>query len=598
MTQKQFLNEFNTRFSKEFDLVTPIKELFPTDLSNIRKDKTKITIRHKYCGTEFEILIKGLFGTKYKDPKDYGRICPKCRYLLTDEEVYQKFKDKFGFIPYEILEPYKNIRTKMKLRCKQCNNIIEVTLGNLMNFGQFSKTKNYYCPYCSNEIASKAHSKDADYFMNRITSLTADGVNPYELLEYNGVDSLNKVRCKKCKDEFYVTGTNIYCALQRSKGKLHYCPKCNGMKRSELSYEERLKIRNPDVINLEPYINRTTKILHMCTRHYCGYKWKATPNNILKGEGCPKCAHRLGNSIIEDEVKDYLKKLHVKCICRSRKILSSSRELDIYCPEYNFAIECDGAYWHCDRYKDKNYHLQKTIDCEKLGIQLIHILDTDWLDSRKKRIIKDKIKTLLKLNTKKIYARECIIKEIDSNTKNKFLEKNHIQGKDKSNIKLGLYTSTKYYEKEILVAVMTFCKPRKALGHKKDSKYDYELSRYASLLGYNILGGFSKLLKYFERNYEWKEIVTYADRKWSNGTVYLKNNFTLDHISKPSYFYYNRNTNEVVNRYNFRKSNLKNLFPEYYNESLTEFQIVDSTKIWCRVWDCGNYVFTYKKEDI
>jgi hypothetical protein len=53
-------------------------------------------------------------------------------------------------------------------------------------------------------------------------------------------------------------------------------------------------------------------------------------------------------------------------------------ELDIYLPEKNLAIEFDGLFWHNSNNKFKNYHLKKTLLCEKQGIQLIHIFEYEW----------------------------------------------------------------------------------------------------------------------------------------------------------------------------------------------------------------------------
>ena len=98
----------------------------------------------------------------------------------------------------------------------------------------------------------------------------------------------------------------------------------------------------------------------------------------------------------------------------------------------------------------------------------------------KKDIVKNKIKNILGLNTKKIYARDCIIREVSAAEKDAFLEINHIQGKDTCCIREGLF-----YQDE-LVAVMTFSKPRISLSGTKD-KYEYELSRFATSI--NITGG-------------------------------------------------------------------------------------------------------------
>ena len=172
-------------------------------------------------------------------------------------------------------------------------------------------------------------------------------------------------------------------------------------------------------------------------------------------------------------------------------------ELDIVLPKNNLAIECNGNYWHTElQGKDKHYHLNKTVECEKKNIQLLHILESEWID--KSDIWKSIINSKLGLSNR-IYARKCEIKEIlDPKIKNDFLECNHLQGKDRSSIKLGLY-----YQRE-LVSVMTFCKSR------FNKNYEWEISRFASLLDTTIIGGASKLLSHFKKVYNPKSIITYA----------------------------------------------------------------------------------------
>ena len=198
-----------------------------------------------------------------------------------------------------------------------------------------------------------------------------------------------------------------------------------------------------------------------------------------------------------------------------------------------------------------------------------------------------------KKELKKIYSRECYVELIDNKYKREFLNSNHIQGSDSSAIKLGLWYPRD--EGDILVAVMTFCKPRKALGQNKNSIYDYELSRFATEKTYNVIGSFGKLFKYFKENYEWNKIITYADKRYSEGKLYFNNNFIHLRDSKPNYFYYNRNTKELLHRFSFRKSELKKKFPDIYDDNLTEFEIMDRTKIYARIWDCGNMVFEFSR---
>lgn len=66
------------------------------------------------------------------------------------------------------------------------------------------------------------------------------------------------------------------------------CPKCAGnIKKSTEQYRQELKDENIQVECLEEYINTRTKILHKCLIH--NYEWRCTPDYVLKSKGCPKC---------------------------------------------------------------------------------------------------------------------------------------------------------------------------------------------------------------------------------------------------------------------------------------------------------------------
>ena len=227
----------------------------------------------------------------------------------------------------------------------------------------------------------------------------------------------------------------------------------------------------------------------------------------------------------------------------------------------------------CKHGKDKNYHLNKTLECEKQGYRLIHIFEHEWIN--KQEIIKAKLKALFNVEQTKIYARKCIIKEIDSKIKNKFLNQYHIQGGDKSKVKLGLF-----YQDE-LVAVMTFGKPR------FNKNYEWELIRYAT--SKHVIGGASKLLKYFERVYKPKSIITYADRRLSQGNMYYKLGFNLDHISKPGYEWVSDEHTIKLSRFDCFSSKVKQIF-DNYDKNLSVRENMINHKFY-QLFDCGNLVF-------
>ena len=552
-----------------------------TFLEPFKKSTVGIMCRHNVCGSEFKKipyeLIKRGSGCPVCSKKDANK-----KKTATNEEFEQKLINIFGYNPYIFLTPYTKVNNTIKVKCKKCGYEFSTRAGNLID----KKLKRPYCKMCYNQnrkMTKEKYQEKLDSYFGKDKS--------YTVLE-DFVDENTAIlhKCNICNYEWKTSPANIYCGMY---GKKRVCPSCNNMKRDDfknLSYEERLQKIGSNLTPLEPYINRRTKILHKCK--VCGYEWKTSPGNILDHKtGCPKCSHRITQSKYElNLIKMIKENSNLEVIEKDRTILEG-QELDIYIPEKKIAFEIDGLYWHCDEYKDKNYHIDKTNACKEKGIRLIHIFDDDNYD-----IVESKVKHLLGLNYNlpKIYARKCYIEEIDSTTKNKFLTNNHLQGTDRSEIKLGLWYPSN--DGDMLVSVMTFRKPQVSLGNKKGkTTYDYELSRFANDNNYIVLGSFGKLFNYFKEHYTWNTLVTYADMRWSVGNIYIKNNFTLDHISKPNYFYFNRNTGERFHRYSFRKQALKTKFPELYSDDKTEFQIMDETKIYKRIYDCGNMIFTYKK---
>ena len=73
--------------------------------------------------------------------------------------------------------------------------------------------------------------------------------------------------------------------------------------------------------------------------------------------------------------------------------------------------------------KPNNYHINKTIACEKKGIRLIHIFEDEWLN--KQNIWKSIIKNLLFCEKNRIFARKCILKEVNYQESMLFLINNH-----------------------------------------------------------------------------------------------------------------------------------------------------------------------------
>lgn len=279
------------------------------------------------------------------------------------------------------------------------------------------------------------------------------------------------------------------------------------------------------------------------------------------------------SSINELEVLNFVKNIlgDVGVETNTRKIISPY-ELDIYIPEKKLAIEYNGVYYHCDDVKDKDYHITKTELCDKLGIRLIHIFESEWHEH--KDICKSLIKSALGIYDKRVYARTCKVKLVSSTDATNFLSANHLQGAINSTYRLGLY-----YDEE-LVQLITIGKSR-----FKDG--EIELLRMCSKLGWQIVGGFSKLMNHQPYN----EMISYVDRGKFSGAGYFSGGWEFISYTPISYFYSNGKT--TMSRYQAQKHKLPNIL-KVFDSKLTEVENMKNNH-WFRIYDCGNLKVLYKK---
>ena len=268
------------------------------------------------------------------------------------------------------------------------------------------------------------------------------------------------------------------------------------------------------------------------------------------------------NSIKEKNLYEYIVSIYSGEIIRSWRL--NNKEIDIYLPDLNIGFEFNGLYWHSDKYKDSNFHINKKNFFKENGINLFHIWEDDW--DYKGDIIKSQIENSIGLSKNKIWARKCKIVVLNDNKVIRdFLNNNHIQGKVNSVVKIGLY-----YDNE-LVSLMTFDNFE---GRKRMEDGGWNLSRFCSLLNTSVIGGASKLLNYFMKTYNPSRIVSYADKDWSVGNLYYKLGFQNIKESKPDYKY-------IINGKRVHKSGFRKSFTG----------ISESNRNINKIWDCGKIKF-------
>lgn len=314
-----------------------------------------------------------------------------------------------------------------------------------------------------------------------------------------------------------------------------------------------------------------------CTRCSCIFEnyYNRQKNTWPK---CPKCDSAYTD--IEYVVINLLYKHGIEFKIRDRQTIPD-KELDIFIPDRNIAIELNGLYYHSEKkISNKNYHIEKTKLCQERGIKLIQIFADEIY--HKKQICINRIKHLLGIN-KKLNARSCELRYIVSCSK--FLTKYHIQGNDKSSIKIGAFYKNR------MVGVMTFCSLRSALGYQKSQSGTWELSRFCTIGRYCVRGLFQKMLAKFQSDHEFQKIVTYADARWTpiaKDSVYDKAGFNLVKLTSPNYWY-TKNFTERHHRFGFQKHLILKKYPSL-DKTLTEKQLMEQLK-YTRIWDCGHHKY-------
>jgi very-short-patch-repair endonuclease len=290
----------------------------------------------------------------------------------------------------------------------------------------------------------------------------------------------------------------------------------------------------------------------------------------------------------QEEINEFLKSFNIETKLNNKKLLSGV-EIDILIDDLKLGIEYNGLFYHTENMgKTSSFHLNKTKLMNNKGYKLIHIFEDEWLNN--KELVKNKLTHLCGRNTNQLIgARKCKIISITQKEKNEFLDKHHIQGRDKSIISIGAF-----YGDE-LVAVMTFDNKRN-MSNKSDGK-SYELTRFATNINYRIPGIGDKLLKYFVREHSPSSIISFGDVRWvldANNNFYTKLGFKLVNILRPNYRYYNSkiHKHKRLHKFGFGKNNLKKRYPDL-DFSKTEKQLMTELG-YDRIWDCGLFKYELK----
>lgn len=469
----------------------------------------------------------------------------------------------------------KSIRNWQQILCKSCSRTLAAKKGQQAGVEKLNQVRHEKAIE-NHKIKSEKEQQDKTFIIKSFDDLLlADKENKQSctlICEKCGKEVLlpnrrllkryinrnkdyNKVLCKGCR----ITSAKLEANRDTIFNRLLDCTFNEGQ-----TYE-----------GIDSNTLRVNRKKYLFTCNKCG---KVFEDSFNFGDetpvACPNCFPLQGKtSVGEKDLLSYIKSIYNGTILENDRTAIKPYELDIYLPEKNLAFEFNGVFWHNNSKKtfDK-YNL-----CKEKGIRLIMLYEYEWYNMKDK--LKSYIKSQLGIFNKIIGARKCDIRLVMPSIANRFLEENHLQGSNsyvtnKTTVCMGLY-----YNDE-LVQIETFNQPRYT------KKYDWELVRECSKLGYNILGGKSKLLKYFQKNYK-GTIISYCDKRFFSGKSYELYGFKKLKDSQLNYKYYKNGL--VLSREQCMKHKLPKLLNEF-DSTKTETENMLNNKF-LKLYDFGNFVF-------
>lgn len=220
-------------------------------------------------------------------------------------------------------------------------------------------------------------------------------------------------------------------------------------------------------------------------------------------------------------------------------------KLSVYLPDFKLAIEVNSIYLNSDKFKLRNYHLDKHNKCNSAGVQLLQFWDLEILNTP--LLVESLIMDVIGKNVHTIPLNGCTVVKCKEYRAKMFLLENNIQRYAKAQLNYGLE-----YNGE-LVSVMTFAEPR------FNKQYDWELVRLCNKLSTSVEGSHDMLLSNFKQEHS-GSIITYSHMGYSSSTIYNQLGFILDCTTKPSVVHVHGNK---MYRRGSNKANLENTITCY-----------------------------------
>lgn len=450
---------------------------------------------------------------------------------------------------YAYLDAYTNAKTKVRVTCH--------THGAFYVLPYNHTKRGSGCPKCSAEKQAARLAMNTDDFIALATA--AHGCRyTYHSSVITKLSGRVTVTCPEHGD-FEAD------AVAHRHGKSG-CPKCRvpSNKRDTATFivaANEVWGDRYDVSAAE-YHDCKSHVSVSCQKHG---EFRATPDNFLRGKGCPVCGRR--ESTPEVFIAKFIEDHGFKVERRARPDWMDGKELDILVPEMKLAIEYCGSPFHASvggLFGDKptDYHYKKWKACAGAGITLLTVFDFIFLQHP--TLVLHAVAHKLQLS-ERVFARQCGLHSVDARTATAFHKCNHMDGAT-----FGASDHYGLYYKQCLVAVMS-CGNEYSQSSKRSVR---TVKRVSTLSGVAVIGGVSKL-----RSAEPLAVMRVSH---DHGGC-----MTSVHASATlRYWWVNKDTTQALSRNACQRSKLEARFGVPLHDTDTEDTYM-SARGWMKIYNSG-----------
>ena len=312
---------------------------------------------------------------------------------------------------------------------------------------------------------------------------------------------------------------------------------------------------------------KSRKSTAILVRHErCGHTQERTLYSLEETDFCPGCSPKESRGQLE--IAEFIRGLGVRVELSDRKVLAP-KELDVWTPDHDLAVEFNGLFWHTEQFLSKGYHSEKTRLCREKGIRLLHVWEDEWRDKRP--IVESMIKHRLSRAENSVGARKCELVEIDAKSRKTFFERSHVDGDVAAKRAWGLF-----HEGE-MVAALSVRRPF----HRKWSDR-LEVARFAVALDWSVPGALGRLSKAALRFCEQSDAVgllSYLDERMSTVAGWKPSGWRLDSISGPTFWW--TDSKRRINRFRVRANAAR---------GITQKQAASEAGV-KKIWGCNQQVW-------